>query len=354
MKANKTLLVALAITLSATVQSRAQAGPSALSKLEEAGKIIGQVVVDTQNQKVGRVKELAVDWQAGRVVEILIDTGGFLTSHGRIVAIPPETLAAMESGDGLRMTGDVDEFENAPEFDQSRWKDTTGAAAVADVYERFHVHPYGQVTTLEPSSKIVGLAIRNQHNQRLGKVETLVVKLPGGTIPDVIVASKGFLGGGKLTAVPPQAFYFAPEYNAMILDTTREALRDAPHFRADDWRTGINKPISISVVYDSLNVLHSPAYQQGGTAMDDPAPNHRDDMQTDITITLEIEHKIMATEGLSIDARNTHVYTLRGYVTLHGIADSEKEKATVGEIAATVVPPDHVSNLILVRVFAAR
>jgi hypothetical protein len=79
------------------------------------------------------------------------------------------------------------------------------------------------------AGKITGLAIRNLRNERLANVDGLVVDLPSGRLPEVILASTGFLGAkGELTAVPPQAFYFEPEYNALILIRSIEASTLTP------------------------------------------------------------------------------------------------------------------------------
>ena len=74
--------------------------------------------------------------------------------------------------------------------------------------------------------------------------------------------------------------------------------------------------------------------------------------QADAAITLEIARKILSAEGLSIDALHVQVSTSNGRVTLTGMVDSEKEKQQVGDIAASVVPADHVDNRIVIRIYS--
>jgi sporulation protein YlmC with PRC-barrel domain len=299
MKTNCALLGILIATWSVGMSVMAQqSDTAALNHFEKAGNILGMIITDSRDQRVGRVKELAIDWQAGRVAEVIVDTGGYLTSRQRI-------------------------FDNAPEFAMSMFDDATPAASVNDVYERFHIQPYSPIGPLKRAAKIEGLSFRNRA-ERLGKVDDLVVELPSGNIPEVIIASSSVSGSkAKLTAVAPEAFLFNPDNDSLMLETTRLALNNAPHFKAGEWREAM-------------------------AASQATAPADKDDA----AITLAIEHKILATDGLSIDARQTQVVTRNGWVTLRGTADSDREKQQLGEIAASVVTASHVNNLVEVKLYA--
>jgi sporulation protein YlmC with PRC-barrel domain len=358
MKMNRTLLVAVVTTLSGLLQLTAQqSGAMAFNNLEKAGKIIGMVITDSRNQPVGKVNNLAVDLQEGRIAEVLVNTGGFLTAKQRIIAVPPESFMLTHSNEKLRLNADIDTFDNAPAFDISTWDLSTTSSSVADVYHRFHAQPYPHMGRLEPAGKIMDLTARNAACQRMGKVEDLMVSLPSGRIPEVIIASTGFFGIKKneLTAVPPQVFLYDPDYNALLLDTTKKALRHAPHFKPGDWRYGVNNFLSPSAVDDAFPVLRSLNAEGTDNAAPDTVIASRagdGDTEGDTAITIQIEHKILVTDGLSMDARHVQVITQKGRVTLRGVADSEKEKLQLGGIAASVVPADHVDNRIEVKIFA--
>src|SRR5689334_5473129 len=45
---------------------------------EKASKVIGMAVENPQNEKLGKVDDLAVDLQSGRIVEAVLSVGGFL------------------------------------------------------------------------------------------------------------------------------------------------------------------------------------------------------------------------------------------------------------------------------------
>jgi hypothetical protein len=63
------------------------------------------------------------------------------------------------------------------------------------------------------------------------------------TISNVILSTGGRLGiKSELSALPPQAFMFDPNKDMLTLDRTKESLENAPHFKAGDWRYGVDHP----------------------------------------------------------------------------------------------------------------
>jgi sporulation protein YlmC with PRC-barrel domain len=86
------------------------------------------------------------------------------------------------------------------------------------------------------SSKLVGKAVRNMQDEKLGKVEDLILDLSAGRIVAVVVSSGGFLGiDNELSAIPPTAFHYSAQQNVLQLDVSKETLANATHFRADQW-----------------------------------------------------------------------------------------------------------------------
>jgi len=51
-----------------------------LSDAAKASSIIGMTVKNEQDHKLGKVAEIAVDVESGRIVELILSSGGFLAS----------------------------------------------------------------------------------------------------------------------------------------------------------------------------------------------------------------------------------------------------------------------------------
>jgi hypothetical protein len=205
---------------------------------------------------------------------------------------------------------------------------------------------------VERAGKVMGLSVRNLQDQNLGKVENLIVDLNSGRIAEVILATGGFLGmGGELSAVPPQSFTFAPEHDRLQIDTTTEALANAPHFKSNQW-PDVNDPTYAGGVYQSYHV--TPYFDTN--SVDNTAQNVRDrsgntltpldqgNNQADIDTTAHIRKDILARDGLSTNARNVKIITLNGHVTLRGPVNNADESATIMQIAIAVAQPGNVDN----------
>jgi hyperosmotically inducible protein len=157
--------------------------------------------------------------------------------------------------------------------------------------------------------------------------------------------------GDELSAIPPQSFKHGIHPDVLTLDTTKEALNRAPHFKSADWRNANNHD-QVLIVYQTYKV--EPYFTTN--AVDNTAQNVRDrdtnsvtpldqgNSQADTDVTREIRKQIMAANGLSVDAQNVKVITVNGKVTLRGPVANEQEKQTIADIAAKAAPGANVDN----------
>ena len=87
-------------------------------------------------------------------------------------------------------------------------------------------------------STMEGLRVRNEAGENLGKIKDVVVDLKTGTIRYLALDFGGFLGiGDKYFAVPWSMFKYQREGvdEQLILNVSRERLRDAPGFDKNHW-----------------------------------------------------------------------------------------------------------------------
>jgi sporulation protein YlmC with PRC-barrel domain len=81
------------------------------------------------------------------------------------------------------------------------------------------------------ASKLVGAAVVNNKDERIGTIDDLVVS-PDDKVTYAILSVGGFLGiGSKLVAVPFDALQMVKEDRLMLPGATKEALRDLPEFK---------------------------------------------------------------------------------------------------------------------------
>jgi len=323
-----------------------------LGKVTKASELIGMEVQNLQNEKLGKVDELAVDIQSGRIVQVIVSLGGLLGIGNKTVAVTPRAFTLDETHKVLRLEADKEKLKGAPTFEMSKWDESkwdeygeTRPASTA----------LGRV---EKASKLIGMTVKNRQDEKLGSVENLMADLAAGRIVQVIVSSGGFLGiGDALSAVPPTAFRYEKSQEILHLDTTKEALTQAPHFKSTEW-PNFSDPVYVGDVY---RAYRTEPYFSTNAAPDNTARNVRDrqsdrltpfdqgSSQADVDTTRRIRKEILDQKNLSVNARNVKIITANGRVTLRGPVNSDEEKRLLAEIAERIAQRENVDNQMEVK-----
>ena len=82
--------------------------------VEQSISVIRMEVKDSQDQNIGRVDDLAIDLENGRLVEVIVSSGGFLGLGERTVAVPPAALRFDPADGVLRINVDKKKFKAYP------------------------------------------------------------------------------------------------------------------------------------------------------------------------------------------------------------------------------------------------
>lgn len=92
------------------------------------------------------------------------------------------------------------------------------------------------VVTLLSAETITGDEVCNMQDEKLGKIQDIMLDITEGKIRYAVLASGGFLGmGDRLFAVPWKALTQDRENKRFILDVDVERLKNAPGFDKDEW-----------------------------------------------------------------------------------------------------------------------
>jgi hypothetical protein len=214
---------------------------------------------------------------------------------------------------------------------------------------------------VQKASKLMGTPVKNLQDQKLGKVENLMVDVSAGRIVAVIISSGGYLGlGDELSAVPPTSLRFNTQHDNLQLDASKEMLTSSPHFKANQW-PDFTQPGYAGEVYHAYGV--EPYFNtETTTAADNTGQNVRDrnnrtltpldqgNNQADLNTTAQIRKEIIADQGMSVNAQNVKIITVDGRVTLRGPVNTAEEKRLIGEIADRIAHAGNVDNQLDVEV----
>ena len=220
--------------------------------------------------------------------------------------------------------------------------------------------PVSRLSRVQKASKLVGTSVKNLQDEKLGKVENILVDLPSGRVVAVIVSSGGFLGmGDELSAVPPTALRFTADRDTLQLDASKEMLSNAPHFKANQW-PDFGQPSYADGVYRAYRV--EPYFTTNVTTeADNTARNVRDrgnrtltpldqgNSQADVNTTAQIRKEIISGKDMSVNAKNVKIITNKGQVTLRGPVNTAEEKRLIGDIAINIARVENVDNQLEVK-----
>ncbi len=339
--------------------------------------LIGMTVKTTQDQKLGTVKDLALDIENARLVEVIVSSGGFLGFDQRTVAVPPEAFIYDAKAQVLLLSNVSEEkYKAAPDFIMSKWAEHCTSIRIMEAYRYYGVTPYfaadgqgspsGNTATeplgyIERSSILTGLPIKNLNKETLGFVGGFYFDPLGGPvrIKHVIVRITGFLKTKRI--VPPTALRFNATHDTLFLDLSEEFLNQ-PRFKwtyatggACNWSQGdpglynnVRMQTYVNSRVSTNNGVNTRQNVQEGM-VDTYTPLKQGDSFADKDITSGIYAAIRADASLSQNAQNVEVGTLNRRITLRGHVNAEEGKRVIGSIAASIGAPEDVSNLLEVR-----
>jgi hypothetical protein len=110
----------------------------------KATKIIGDKVVNRAGEDLGKIEELMLDPEMGRVAYAVLSFGGFLGMGEKLFAIPFEALKLEAGHNQFSLDIAKDKLKNAPGFDKDHWPKTADRAWGTSIYTYYGYKPYWQ------------------------------------------------------------------------------------------------------------------------------------------------------------------------------------------------------------------
>jgi sporulation protein YlmC with PRC-barrel domain len=123
-------------------ERRANTAWSRLGYVQKASRLMGTSVENLQGQQLGKVENLIVDLSAGRIIAVIISTGGFLDMGDTLSAVPPTALRFNPQHDTLRLDASKETLASSPHFKASQWPDFSQPGYAGGVYHACQVEPW--------------------------------------------------------------------------------------------------------------------------------------------------------------------------------------------------------------------
>lgn len=107
-----------------------------------ASKIIGEAVVNLQNENVGKIHELVIDAKKNRVAYVVLTFGGFMGMGNKLFAIPWEAFTFSATENKLILNVDKEKLKTAPGFEKDdKWPDFSDTVWGESIYNYYDYAP---------------------------------------------------------------------------------------------------------------------------------------------------------------------------------------------------------------------
>ena len=107
-----------------------------------AGTLCGDPVVNPSGEDLGRVEELMIDLDDGRVAYAVLSFGGFMGIGNKLFAIPFEALELDSENHRFILDTPREKLEAAPGFDKDDWPDFADPGFGRELYGYYGVPTY--------------------------------------------------------------------------------------------------------------------------------------------------------------------------------------------------------------------
>ena len=108
-----------------------------------ASKIIGEAVVNRQNENLGKIHELVIDAKDGRLAYAVLSFGGFMGMGNKLFAMPWRAFEFANPANKLILNVDKEKLEVAPGFDQdAHWPDFADRTWGKGLHHYYGFTPY--------------------------------------------------------------------------------------------------------------------------------------------------------------------------------------------------------------------
>ena len=123
-------------------ESQSMIPVSRLSHAQKASKLMGTPVKNRQDETLGKVEDVLVDLPSGRIVAVIVSSGGFLGMGDELSAVPPTALRFNTERDTLQLDASKEMLSSAPHFKANQWPDFSQPSYADGVYRAYRVEPY--------------------------------------------------------------------------------------------------------------------------------------------------------------------------------------------------------------------
>jgi hypothetical protein len=102
----------------------------------------GDKIMSTDGHEVGKVKEIMLDVQAGRIAYVVMSSGGILGIGDKLLAVPWTALTLDTTRKCFLLSTSSERVKNAPGFDKHHWPSMADRSWATSLHQYYGREPY--------------------------------------------------------------------------------------------------------------------------------------------------------------------------------------------------------------------
>lgn len=130
--------------------SASEQGSQKAKSIQAADDLKNFTVQDTQGEKIGKVSQVLVDLDSGRIGYAVVSSGGFLGMGGQKYIVPFNALKSAEKGQTLTLDVQKDKLQQAPKGDMEQVMTRDSGR---EIHQFYGVSPYWEESGSEQKSE---------------------------------------------------------------------------------------------------------------------------------------------------------------------------------------------------------
>lgn len=111
-----------------------------------ATRMIGNGVRNPEGEDLGRIEDLVIDLQTGRITYGVLSFGGFLGIGDKLFAIPWSAMTLDPDEKVFLLDVDKETLKEAPGFDKENWPDMADRRWGTQIHKYYRRTPYWETT----------------------------------------------------------------------------------------------------------------------------------------------------------------------------------------------------------------
>jgi len=114
-----------------------------------AGTLTGDRVRNQAGDDLGKIEEIMIDLENGRVAYAVLSFGGFLGIGDKLFMVPWGAMKVDQTTHEFVLDARREQLEQAPGFDKNNWPDMADADYGREIHSHYGQQPYWEVTMVD-------------------------------------------------------------------------------------------------------------------------------------------------------------------------------------------------------------